>query len=151
MEDEDKSLEEVKLEALKALKDEKEALELKAKKLEDENKKMLVNFVENRAAPVPEQLKSAKDYAKAIMEGKNFTNRQFFENSVNYRKAMLSEFNIDPWSDNGEVTEETNQVSTAVESLLDEYKDDFSFRNALHNVMRDDPKLLARLKAARSK
>lgn len=113
----------------------------------EENKKLLNDMVNRRPAPKSEELKPARDYARELSDSSHMSNRKFIETSVKYRDAYMAETGRDPWSDNGEPTAETTKVAETFKTLLEENTDNFSFRNKLHAIMRDDTNLLAKLKS----
>lgn len=121
-------------------------------KVLEENKALLNDYVNKRPAPAKDAtLLSAKEYAHKLKDMSTMTNRQFIETSVNYRDAMIRELGRDPWSDNGEPNSDTVKVAETFKALLTENPDDFTFRTKLHNVMRDDASLLARLRSGKRK
>ena len=154
---ETKEVTEIEQNKLEAIAEMKEALDKSVPKEEyekvlQENKKLLTDYVNRRPAPKQEStLSSAKEYADKLKNMATLTNRQFIETSVNYRDAMLKEVGKDPWSDNGEVTADTAKVAETFKALLAEIPDDFTFRTTLHNVMRDDANLIARLRSGKRK
>ena len=147
-------IEKNKLEAIEELKAKLDASVSKEEydKVLQENKALLNDYVNKRPAPNKDAtLLPAKEYAHKLKEMSTMTNRQFIETSVNYRDAMLRELGRDPWSDDGEPNPETVKVAETFKALLIENPDDFTFRTKLHNVMRDDANLIARLRSGKRK
>lgn len=118
-------------------------------KLLAEHKKLTDDYINRRPAPKKEEVKkeSVDVYAKKLKENKFRSNREFIEASLNYREAYMKETGKDPWSDAGDVTEDTTLVANHLKSLLDENESASEFNFRLEQSLVDDPKLLQTLRS----
>lgn len=124
-------------------------------KLKNAHKKLLDDYINRRQPPKQEepQTRPAKDIATELAKIKSgdISNRAYIEKALEYRKAHIKEFGTDPFTDFGQhgpqkATDETNQVATVLEKLLEENPNPVDFRIKLNSVLKDDPQLMAKLR-----
>ena len=150
------------LETINQLIADKEALEAKLKE-ETKKKEQYLNEVVNRR-PFQVTEEKQKEHRPAIEIAKELsnirsgdvTNREFIAKSVEYRDAFMHETGRDPWTDMttqgpGEETPQTKKVADTFKKLLKENSSPEDFRLRLNSIMKDDPKLISKLAAARRK
>lgn len=120
------------------------------KKLQEEYDKLLKDYVNKR--PVKEKkasevIRPAKEIAQEIskIENGNISNREYIAKALEYRKSFMNESGIDPFSDNGEITEDSKEVAGKLQKLLDENESASDFRMRMNTVLKDDPQLLRTL------
>ena len=124
-------------------------------KLLAEHKKLLNDYVNRRPAPKVEvkETRKASEVAKELIKIKNrdITNREYIAKSLEYREAHIKEFGTDPFTDFGQngpnkPTEDTNNVASTLQTLLDENPSPVDFRIKLNSVLQDDAQLMAKLR-----
>lgn len=120
------------------------------KKLQEEYDKLLKDYVNKRPVKekkAPEVIRPAKEIAQEIskIENGNISNREYIAKALEYRKAFMNESGIDPFSDNGEITEDSKEVAGKLQKLLDENESASDFRMRMNTVLKDDPQLLRTL------
>ena len=134
------------------LQEEKERILAEKEEAERKRKEAELALINNRPAPKVKELDDPEVYAKrlqAVSSNKSMTNREYLENSVNFRKATINKYGVDPWSDKGVATEDTEEVAQAIETPLNEYEHDDEFNFRLNSVLKDDPNLLRKLREQR--
>lgn len=145
----DKTVEQMQLEQIETLKQQMEVMvpSTELDQIKEQYNQLLNEYVNKR--PVVKQksdLKPAKEYAeilhKATPNDKPLTNRAYIENAINYRKAMLNEFGVDVFSDDGKTTTDTEEVSLGLETLLTEFQEDADFKHELGKALVDDKSVL---------
>lgn len=110
--------------------------ETEKKKLQAET--AIVNF---RPAPKEKELKDPAEYAKALKNNKQLTNREYWQTSVDFREATLRKYGKDVWSDTGKPTEQTVKVNNQIKMLLAECPSDEEFRLKMNMALVDVRKL----------
>ena len=154
----DKTVEQIQLEQIDALKTQMDGMvpSEELNKLKEQYNTLLNEYVNKR--PVVKQesnLKDASEYAKILKSSttnnKPLSNREFIENSINYRKAMLEQYGVDVFSDDGRITEDTEQVALGLETLLTEFQDNGDFRHELGKALVDDKAVLNAIRQRQSK
>lgn len=124
-------------------------------KLKADYKKAMDDFVNRRPAPVKKEIKlrPAKEIAKelASIQGGGITNRDYVAKSLEYRKSHIKEFGTDPFSDFGQngpgmETDDTREVASVLQTLLDENESPVDFRIKLNSVLADDLTLISKLR-----
>lgn len=127
----------------------------KFKELQAEYKKLLDEYVNKRIPPKKEEetLRPTKEIAKDLIKvrSSDITNRDYIKTALEYRKAHIKETGRDPFTDFGESgpqepNEQTNKIASTLEKLLEENETPTSFRIALNEVLKDDPKLISKLR-----
>lgn len=117
--------------------------------LETKYKKLLKDYTERRPAPKKQEVKKLRkaveiaNELRQISDG-DITNRGYWEKSLEYRDAFMSESGNDPWTDFGregsnKETPKTKKIAAAIKQLLDENPSDVDFRIRMHGALRDDP------------
>ena len=128
-------------------------------KLARQHKKLMDDYVNRR--PVPQvqvkPIRKTKEVASELAKIKNgdITNREYVAKTLEYRDAHIREFGTDPFSDfkqegPGKPTDDTNEVATTLQTLLDENQSPVDFRIKLNSVLQDDPQLTAKLRNRRA-
>ena len=124
-------------------------------KLQKEYKILLDDYVNKRPEPKPEKtkIKPVKEVAQKLANIKNgdISNRDYIKTALEYRESFIHETGKDPFTDFGEngpqePNAETEKVANTLKTLLDENETNTSFRIALNEVLKDDPKLMAKLR-----
>jgi len=157
MPENDKTVEELQLQQIEEMKLKMESMvdPEEFKKLQLQYKKLLDDYVNKRPVPKTEQptIRPTKEIAKEFQSIQNgdITNRDYVAKALEYRKAHINEFGKDPFSDFGQQgsgvsTEDTNEVATVLQTLLDENPSPVDFRIKLNSVLKDDPQLVAKLR-----
>ena len=125
------------------------------KKLQDQYKKLMDDYVNKRPEPKKEEptIRPVHEVAKDLagITNGDISNRQYIETALEYRDSYIKETGKDPFTDFGESgpqeeNTETKKVATVLRTLLDENKTNASFRIALNEKLKDDPKLMAKLR-----
>lgn len=128
-------------------------------KLKEQYKLAMDEFVNRRPAPKTEEptVAPVKDLAKKLSSIKdgNISNREYIKTALEYRKAHIKETGRDPFTDFGEngpqaPNEETERVAKILQQVVDNNESSTSFRIALNDVLRDDPKLAQSLARKRA-
>ena len=125
------------------------------KSLQKQYKELLDDYV-NKREPEPkpkDETRPVSEIAKDLSNIKNgdVTNRDYIETALEYRQAHIEQTGKDPFTDFSEggpeePNGETNKVANVLKTLLDENKTPTSFRIALNETLKDDPKLMAKLR-----
>ncbi len=116
-------------------------------KLMADHKKLLDDYVNKRQAPKVEVVtKTAKELAEQFLNNKPMSNKEYVDNALKYREAMIKERGIDPFADKEASPEDINQVASTLRGLVDESDGDVEFRIKLNAMMQDDPMLLSKLR-----
>jgi len=124
-------------------------------KLKTEYSKALNELVNRRPVvkKVEKVLRPVKEIAKELssIQSGDITNRDYIEKSLEYRTAHISEFGTDPFSDFGQngpgvSTDDTKEVASVLQTLLDENPSPVDFRIKLNSVLKDDQTLIKKLR-----
>ena len=119
-------------------------------KLMADHKKLLDDYVNKRTPKKIEVVsKSAKELADTFLTNKPMTNKEYVDNALKYRDAMIKEHGVDPFADKDASPEEVKQVADTLRTLVDESDGDVDFRIKLNATMQDDPMLLSKLRQKR--
>jgi hypothetical protein len=125
------------------------------KKLQAQHKKLMDDYVNRR--PVPQvqvkPIRKTKEVASELAKIKNgdITNREYVQKTLEYRNAHIHEFGTDPFTDfsqkgPGTATDDTNEVATTLQTLLDENQSPVDFRIKLNSILEDDQQLMAKMR-----
>lgn len=146
------------LEAIAELKEQMEGMvdQETYNKLKAEYDALMKDYIQKRPAPKKKEeapLRPAKEIAgefKNLGNG-DITNRDYVEKALEYRNSHIKEFGTDPFTNFGEAgcdqpTADTKEVANVLQTLLDENESPIDFRIKLNSVLKDDPKLLSKLR-----
>jgi phage tail tape-measure protein len=151
------SIEEIQLEQINEMKTKMDGMvdSSEYNKLKNEYSKALNELVNKRPAPDKEKIKTrpVKEIAKEISSigSGDIANREYIAKSLEYRNAYIKEFGTDPFADfgqegSGSSTDDTSEVATVLQTLLDENPSPVDFRIKLNSVLKDDQKLVSKLR-----
>ena len=159
---EDLTVEELQLQKIEEMKSKMDQMvdPEEFKKLQDQYKKLMDDYLNKRPEPKPEkkEITPVKEVAQKLASIKNgdISNREYIKTALEYRESFIHETGKDPFTDFGESgpqepNTETNKVANTLQTLLDENETNTSFRIALNEVLKDDPKLMATLRKRANK
>ena len=148
------SVEELQLKTIEEMKEKMDSMidPVEFQKLKSSYDKLLNDYINKRPTPkvdVQEKTKSAKELASILLKVNNqnqLSNRDYVKTSLEYREAMLREYNVDPFMDKDSKPEEVKEIVSALSSIVDESKDDLDFRHLYDKTFKDDPMLLAKIR-----
>lgn len=148
----EKELTELHLEQINELKSKMDSMvdPEEYKKLKQQYETLLNDYVNKRPVNQPKVEKlNPKDYADRLLQatGDNMTNREYWDNALKYRDAVLEQRGIDVFGHNGEESKDSQEVANIVKQLLNESQNDTDFRIRMENTLKDDPAVLQALRA----
>lgn len=148
---EERTVEQIQLETIQELKAKMDAMVDPGEhaKLKTQYDTLLKSMINKR--PAPEQIqvvkKSAKEVAKEIISNKPMSNREYVKKALEYRDAMILEYGKDPFNDGKTDQNEINQTVEALKYLVEDSENDSDFRYKFDQIVKDDPQIVAMLKA----